>query len=104
MCTTRKKYLSGGGNGFVNVWNGVKKAHVGRFPRHEMAVAALDFNCSRTKLAVACAEQTIKAFKFEPVDVSIKVWYVNDQKIEESELPEQSELSEQSEQPQQSEC
>lgn len=66
----------------MNVWNCLKNCHVGRFPRHEMAVTSIDFSPDRSKLAVACSEQSLDAFRNRPLAVEIKVWYLNERKIQ----------------------
>ncbi|KAG4073962.1 hypothetical protein HA402_014167 [Bradysia odoriphaga] len=75
-------FATGGGNGFVNIWDSVKKKHLCRYPRHHLAVTSMDFSPDLQKLAVACSEQTVEPCLKRPLEVLIKVWNVNDRKFD----------------------
>lgn len=90
-------YLLGGGNGFINVWDAVNQRHLYRYPRQEMAITSMAISPDYKKLAVACSEQSLDASQYRPLEVIIKVRYINERKIkrkiENSENSENSESS-----------
>jgi cell cycle arrest protein BUB3 len=46
-------FVSGGGDGVINVWDGQNKKRIRQYPKYPTSIAALSFNCTGTQLAVA---------------------------------------------------
>lgn len=74
--------LTGGSDGFVNIWDGFHKKRLCQFHHYDTSISALNFSPDGSTLAIACSylDELEKPPKPVPEPV-IYVRYVNEQEI-----------------------
>ncbi|KAI8921578.1 WD40-repeat-containing domain protein [Entophlyctis helioformis] len=64
----RGTFASGGGDGIVNIWDGLNKKRLKQYARYPTSIASLSFNKDGTLLAVASSYTFEEGEKDHPVD------------------------------------
>lgn len=74
-------FATGGGDGYVSIWDGKNKKRLVQFHRYPTAISSLCFSPDGTMLAIACSKLDIDEESCDATSDSIFIRHINDQEV-----------------------